>query len=255
MTEYNTINSHIQMPKRIMKEFEKDNRLAYYDVKGNFIGTNGHAKSIYTELGYYSEETEHRLNREVESPLSHILYQIHNIDFTQEYFDKPKDFDIIVRKYLDSLLIRSTVMQDAIGQNSIFYNNLPEQQRHDIAVNYGLALSAERSFVNNYIATFVLNNTKTQFVLPVCGMYEFKLCDYLIAILPIMPNLALALLEPRSYHSFVKDGAVKRIYIPDENVARRFNAKAVKKQIDYNTGFVVASEKRFLEEALSYSID
>ena len=69
-----SVKSHIQMPKCILKKFQnRNNRLFYYDVKENHIGKNGSANSINTEKGYYSKDTERYLQEKIETPFSKLL--------------------------------------------------------------------------------------------------------------------------------------------------------------------------------------
>ena len=56
VTEPSNVNSHIQMPKLLLRRFHNDKtRFCYYDVKGRFIGTKGTAESTNTEFGYWRE--------------------------------------------------------------------------------------------------------------------------------------------------------------------------------------------------------
>ena len=56
------VNSHIQMPKEVIKRFHNQYKLCcYYDVKGNFVGTKGTAESLNTAWGFFSARTEHYL--------------------------------------------------------------------------------------------------------------------------------------------------------------------------------------------------
>lgn len=63
------VNSHIQMPKEMIKRFHNEyNLCCYYNVEGNFIGTKGPAESLNTEWGYYSVDAEHYLRDTIEPP-------------------------------------------------------------------------------------------------------------------------------------------------------------------------------------------
>ena len=53
-----TINSHIQIPRFILDNFEDNQHLLYQlDVKDLSI-RGGHAKTLNTKVGYYSNDTE-----------------------------------------------------------------------------------------------------------------------------------------------------------------------------------------------------
>ena len=65
------INSHIILPKFLLKNFEIDHSFWYYDIDGYYIA-KGYASSFNTEKGYYSEEMEQILNSTVETPFSNL---------------------------------------------------------------------------------------------------------------------------------------------------------------------------------------
>jgi len=99
------IQSHIQMPKLLLKRFHNDNnRFCYYDVKRGFIGTKGTAESTNTELGYYSLATEHYLRDKIETPFGKILAYIDKIDFDQECFHIASDFEQSTRNFIYALM-------------------------------------------------------------------------------------------------------------------------------------------------------
>ena len=59
------MDSHIQMPKFMLRRFENEqHELLYYDVETNVIA-KGFPKSINTEEDYYSDVMESILNREI----------------------------------------------------------------------------------------------------------------------------------------------------------------------------------------------
>ena len=66
------INSHIVLSKFLLKNFEIDHSFWYYDIDKDVVA-KGHASSFNTEKGYYSDETELMLNREIETPFSKLL--------------------------------------------------------------------------------------------------------------------------------------------------------------------------------------
>ena len=66
------INSHIVLPKFLLKNFEIVNFFWFYDTDRSFIA-KGHASSFNTEKGYYSDGTEQVLNSAVETPFSNLV--------------------------------------------------------------------------------------------------------------------------------------------------------------------------------------
>lgn len=65
------------MPKVLLKRFHNDNnRFFYYDIQKQIIGNNGTAKSINTQLGYYSQQTEDYFRDNIETPFGEVLTYI-----------------------------------------------------------------------------------------------------------------------------------------------------------------------------------
>ncbi len=103
-----SINSHIQMPKCILKRFEDANhRFCYYDVEKNIIGTGGHAKSLNTQIGYYSLYMEEFFNNNVERPLSDFLKEIDTIDFDKDAILIPTHQKDVICTFIYSLVART----------------------------------------------------------------------------------------------------------------------------------------------------
>ena len=76
------INSHIQLPKFIIRKFEDEKHFVHYiDIENACVLKTGHADSLNTKEDYYSLEIEKYLQRELESPFSRLLHQFENVDF------------------------------------------------------------------------------------------------------------------------------------------------------------------------------
>lgn len=95
----NVINSHIQMPKVLLKRFHNDNsRFFYYDVQKHVIGNNGRAKSINTQLGYYSQQTEDCFRDNIETPFGEVLTYIEKTGIDRETFTISSSAKEIIKK-------------------------------------------------------------------------------------------------------------------------------------------------------------
>ena len=79
------VNSHIQMPRVLLKRFHNsNNRFFYYDVKKHIIGINGTAKSTNTELDYYSQPTEDYFRDNIETPFGELLTYIEKMELIKK---------------------------------------------------------------------------------------------------------------------------------------------------------------------------
>lgn len=100
------VKSHIQAPKSILFRFINEDlkKVLYLDVQSGNIGLCG-AKKIGQELGWYSDELETKLNKNVETLLFMLCNNI--IRFMNGEIDalttKPEYDEIIKRYFVTSI--------------------------------------------------------------------------------------------------------------------------------------------------------
>lgn len=245
------VQSHIQMPKCVLKRFENESkRFYYYDVKKGIIGDDGHAKSINTELGYFSQETENYLSNYVEKPFFELLRQIDKIDFDSLPFSVPPETDTLVKRFVYALISRSPLMIDAVNESSLFYQFLPTQNQHDVAAEGGIELAEKLNVFGDYFVTFTLNRTLIPFILPMCGLYNFKFSGIDTVFLPISPQICITLVKNDGSDLFIKDGVRKMLLVADGSQATWFNKRAFLAQKKTGHGYVVSPDKSALELCL-----
>ena len=220
------INSHIQMPKCILSRFEENNRFYYYDVEKKHIGKNGHAKSINTKRGYYSQAGEDYLRNNIETPIGELLKEIDRFDFNQPNFEFTEEFNNRVRRLFYSLISRSPSFQKGVGKYSDYFSLIPERDRHDS-----------------------MNTTTTPFILPTCGIYSFTINDDVFILLPVSESLALTMVMNKSKDN--DNPQNNRVYyeFDDDSIIMQLNKKAFKRQIDEGTGYVVSADYEELNRA------
>lgn len=121
------MKSHKQLPKFIIKNFKNGNgKVYYYDVNEDYIGESG-PKVLGTQEGYYSDSTESKLNKLIETPFSSLLHEIKTcfIDGIAIEIDKGK-IDI-AKKFLTCLMFRSDYAYKIFIYNSYFARLLPKK--------------------------------------------------------------------------------------------------------------------------------
>ena len=242
------IQSHIQMPKCMLKRFENEHkRFYYYDVEQGFIGSNGHAKSINTSHGYYSQKTETFLRDYIETPFSNLLSQIDRIDFDSIPFSMPLDLDVLVKRFINALISRSPQMISETKKNSLFYQFLSVQSQHDYAAEKGIELAEQFNFFRDFFVTFAVNKTTVPFILPMCGLYNFKFNGIDTVFLPVSPQLCIALVNNDGADLFIRDGVGAMILVSDDSQATWFNKRALSSQKHAGCGYVVSPDKTSLE--------
>lgn len=243
------INSHIQMPKCILSRFEENNRFYYYDVEKKHIGKNGHAKSINTKRGYYSQAGEDYLRNNIETPIGELLKEIDRFDFNQPNFEFSEEFNNRVRRLFYSLISRSPSFQNEVDKNSDYFSLIHERDRHDYVACVGIELAEERKILDAFTVTISMNTTNTPFILPTCGIYSFAINDDVVILLPVSKSLALTMVMNKSREN--DNPQNNRVYyeFDDDSIIMQFNKKAFKQQIEEGTGYVVSADYEELNRA------
>lgn len=244
----NGVNSHIQMPKCVLKRFENQNhRFYYYDVEKGIIGSNGHAKTTNTQFGYYSEKVEKYLNDNIEAPFSSVLQFVDSTDFDAPGFYISPEFQQRVKSFIYTLIARDPSITSKVDAYSIFWNLLTEQSKHNFAAVKGAELAQEQGFFDSYIVTFSVNKTKRPFILPMCGIYSYKLWDNIHINLPVSPQIAITLVEQKGIPRLLNKNIISMYAIEEEIIVDRMNGLAFRTQCNAGWGYIVSPEKTVLE--------
>lgn len=154
------VKSHIQMPRCILKRFEKNEKFYYYDVEKKIIGKNGHAKSLNTQYGYYSPDFEEFLSNNIESPIGELLKALDEFDFEQPNFGLSNEFELRTRRLFYSLISRSPSFHNEINNRSDFFRLLNEQDQHDLVVYNGIKIAIEKKLLEEFAVTLTINKTR-----------------------------------------------------------------------------------------------
>lgn len=242
------INSHIQMPKFLLKRFHNEyNKFFCYNVQRNYIESNRTAKSTNTELGYFSNSTENYLNRKIEGPFSKLLKRIETIDFDQEYFRAPEGFDQTTKKFMCSLIARDPLIVRKASNNSVYLQFLPSYMNHDYCVRTGICFAQDNNFFSEFVLTFIVNCTNTPFVLPIKGLYSYEMNGHCAINLPISPTLALCLVHKNyASHLIRDDGTTDFFRISFTEQIETLNFFAFMSQKRHNCGCVICPQQEEL---------
>jgi len=251
------VNSHIQMPKLLLKRFHNEHQSYYaYDVSTGFINKNGSAKSTNTILGYYSNLVEDALQSEIESPFGTLLTtldsMLNSLDLSVDRFSPPPNYEQVIFSFVHALMARDPYMLDAMKNRSGFSRFLSEIDQHDIAVILGMSEANEHPPFPGYKPTFMVNTTSTPFVLPVCGMYDFRFDGHIVINLPISKNLAITLIS----HDLLQkmrnqSGAIALIRVDDPLIVQRLNSIAFQAQVQRKWGWVVCPNRAEIDRLIA----
>lgn len=232
------IDSHIQMPRFMLKRFHnRYNKFCYYDVEKNHISRKGSAKSLNTQEGYYSEKIEEYLEKNVETSWSKMVRNIEKIDFEKERFCFDSQIHKAALKFISALIVRDPIM---LENNEIkeWSSLFTDQEIHDGVVLKGLRYM-NRYEKEGFKVSFIDNQTDIPFVLPIAGIYEAVLKGQLVIVLPIDPDKAIFM--------YKSDTDVIPFYtVEDAQIIKHMNLSAFTSQVKRGKGYVICPEEREL---------
>lgn len=249
-----TINSHIQIPRFILDHFEDRNHFLYQlDVKDLSI-RGGHAKTLNTKVGYYSNDTEGLLAKFFESPFAPILKQLKDFDFATNSYTLPDGFSDFVKQFFGVIFARSPHMFDVISRNSIYLQiaKVNEEDKPDFAVRSAMSLDCSKIF-QNFVVGFISNRSSIPFVLPMCSAYGMRIDDLECILFPLAPNFAFIFMPQDVAIRFISNGTMQVLLITDDKLVRRMNVLALKSQQTQNYhdalgyGWVVTNNRKTLK--------
>lgn len=249
------VKSHIQLPKCILKQFENDNHeLYYYDGNEknhnrNIIKT-GHAKTLNSELGYYSEATEFALSTKIEQPLSELLQFVNTTNFDGSQFYLDSKYKKIVLRYIYSLFSRSSQLLSAIKKESIFFQFFNQQVQHDIAVMNGIYFADEMELFKDKYLTFMVNQTDNPFIITLFDFFDYKQDDYQYIQIPLTPKISAVLVKEEWVKNTSENGVIKLLTVLDSDILFSINKLACKRELKNGRKICISNDKEYLRKII-----
>lgn len=243
------MNSHIQIPKCVFKEFAKDNNGFFkYNIKTKII-SRGYPKTTLTEEDYYSEEMEKTLNKKIETPLRQLLDFSKEIIAMNTFVPITEDILQIALTYAKSVIARSPNLYDSVIHHSIYFQFTNKQNQHDVTVSYAMRDETLKSFFDKYDISFMINQTACPLVLPTRGIYDFRINKVQCLCVPINPECAVLFKEKGKHIHVDQESDSVITIIPNclESFVMRMNAYAFHRQKGDMNGYVICHQKNILE--------
>lgn len=135
------------------------------------------------------------LNKNVEAGLGKIINFINKTDLTHHPFQPSAEFVNTAKMYLCSLISKGQGMLENINRNSMYFQFLPEQTKHDLTVKHTIEEAVNQDLSSDYLVTFMLNCSSVPFVLPMSGAYSYGIGDLICANLPITPMCSIVMVN------------------------------------------------------------
>lgn len=229
-----TINSHIQIPRFILKNFaNQQGTLFQLDAKTMQIN-RGFAKSINTKKGYFSNEVEEMMQHCFETPFSILLNWVRKHEFASVNSDISKESWKIVKSFVLLTMARTPKMYENIVANTVYtrFAAVNEEEKADLAVQ--ICMEIEETVLDTFTITFFYNTSSIPFVLPLCGIYSAPFSRFSSLIYPVAPDLAIMLVKGDFAQELVEGNRTKLTVLNDEKLARKLNCRALYDQAHFD---------------------
>lgn len=243
-----SVNSHIQLPKSILKRFkESSGRVFYLDVDTKKIGLCG-IKKLGVQYGYYSDAAEDFLNKQIESPLALLCDKIQK--FVNEDLDSlelPAETEVLLKKYFITSMARSESTKKKVFEHSVTAQFFTEQDNNDAMVYISSeSVFDDNNIVKDYSFGLYINCSERQFVVPRNCYYTVNDTSTTCIVAPVSPNVALGLFPPE-YVVNNSDFLEYRIRVINDNDTLDYmNKQALQFEYVLNRKFVAAKRKEEL---------
>lgn len=246
------MNSHIQIPNAILKQFRDEEDLEkkvwYLDLATGEVKRSASGK-LGTEKGYYSEDIEQFWSATIESPIAALNARIRkscdgcegNIgDFLLSEKDKTA-----VKRYIKAMAVRSNLAYKSMLESSLTADECTAQENHDDLSRFGMEVTGQfEEIFGRLDVVILLNKTPYNLVVPRNGWYALSFCRVEKIVAPISPRYAF-LLYPKDYPGYKN---TQFDVVDDARYILAMNTMALKHECVYNMTFIASKSRRELDE-------
>lgn len=241
------VNSHILIPKVILKHFAlQGGSLFYYDIKSGEV-KRGYAATLNTQKGYYSSEVEKFLSANIESPMGKIigilqkayndLFKTKKVEMTF-YAQNIK----VLKNYVYSLITRSPIMVEQVATNLIFREWFTEQNIRDMSFYDGYNIAVREDFLHQFGLTFRFGEVGNEFAMPMRGCCTYLYGQTECYFIPLTSHIAALFYNGKDIYP--------NIAIESEERVNRLNDMSLEQQINSGFGFIASPNKQIIEKLL-----
>jgi len=244
------MRSHIQIPNGVLKQFRntESNKVFYLSLKDWKI----HAvtsKKLGTADDYYSTDVEELLNKEIETPYLSLANKFLEFfhDDNQHCLQISITEEERLKRFVKIALCRSELARDSVVKNSYTHFLFSDQKKHDLLIESTLAsIDKQFSFLNEYKMIALKNTSVTFFVVGQNCVYSIESNNYNCYVVPVSPQIALALL-PEEYGGIFLDSQDNCLgYITHSRDVELMNLAALRYEYIFNCSFIAGARKEEL---------
>ena len=256
--EVKQINSHVCLPKTILRGFEaynerlKRNRLYYLDFD-TLVIKNSSAKFFNTEVGYYSKETEDSLSKEEEAGIGIAIAEIKAklCDGLDCFALRPSSRRSVIRYFVYQLL-RDDSMAERFVKEAPGMSDKTERQVKELLIKLETNTGFLDELFDDIGMQFVLNKTPIPFLATAStSTYMADSEKYYIVELTLTPSIAVLLTNIESFKKILNtDEDYGYIVVEDEKWVREYNLSMLLEARNNKPHILVSSSNKTIEQAL-----
>lgn len=242
------VNSHIQIPRCVLKQFEDSNHFVYWFDCSTFRAKRGHAKTINTMKGYYSEDLEKYLSEQIEQPITTIINELKAIDKANPSILITETMQKAIWLYFYSVIERGKQVHTRIENESQYLQMFSNEEKRNRAIIHGIEDAQYFQWFHEWTITFTINMTTNPFVLPLSGFYTYGIRNYNVICIPVTPYIAITLVPIAYMLRCANSNGKKMIKIEDPAIITFLNKRALAAELESNKTGIVSVAKQILDD-------
>ena len=222
------VDSHVQLPKVLLKNFRTGEYLYFIDTKKNKI-IKSSAKNYNTQFGYYSLLFEEYLSNNYENIITEIIEKTLPFVEGKEQFLSFENLNNNVNKLFFMSIFRSPKQVEYINKCSIF-SQLFEKGYDSEYIAY-VGEQMKENFIKSYKPILLVNKTEKNIVILKSLVANLFIDGGVEAMIMLLhPKFAIALVPNEYYDKMVKEQGPQTYML----INNELEIKKLNKQI-YNT--------------------
>lgn len=243
------VDSHVQLPECLLKNFRTDEHLYYIDTSKNNKIIKGSARNYNTKFGYYSLSFENYLSNGYEQIISELVIKI-NPFINKEVKEITLDnLNNKINKLFKMAIFRNPKLVKQINEESVF------AQLIDGGYDSEYLLTAEEERDSNYIKDYVpvlfVNKTKKGILLTKSLISRIKVQKNFFIIMPLHPKIAIVLVTKKYYEDMIKElGEGSYTQIDEDSALAQLNFQIYLNAKEDNNDLI--GQKKDLDDLLNF---
>lgn len=242
------VDSHVQLPKCLLKGFRTEEQLYYLDTSKNEI-IKSSAGNYNTKFGYYSLFFEDYLSNGYESIISELIIKIKPF-INQEVKEITLDnLNKKINKLFKMAIFRNPKYVKQINEESIF------AQLFDGGYDSEYLLTSEEEINSDYIKDYVpvlfINKTEKGILLTKSLISRIQVQKNSFLIMPLHPKFAIVLVTKKYYDDLIKElGEGCYIHIDEYGALAKLNFQIYLNAKEDNNDLI--GQKKDLDDLLNF---